>query len=214
MIKVCIVDDHTIIREGLIKLLNGSNKVIVVAGAGSIKEFEEHFDNPDWDILILDLSLPDGSGLDLIKELRKRKNEKPILILTMHDEDQYGLRAFKAGADGYLTKDCAGDMLITAIEKLHKGEKFVSSKMAEKMVTYLGTKNSEPSIESLSDREYEILIYIGSGKTISEIGKKLSLSVKTISTYRTRILDKLNLRNNSDIIHYCIKHTLFTTDVK
>ena len=211
MIKVCLVDDHRIMLEGLKKILSDSkDDIVVVDEASNGQELLGKIDNQSWNVLVLDISLPDRSGLDLLKEIKRRQNSLPVLILSMHNEDQYGYRAFQAGASGYLSKDIVPNLLSTVICKLAKGEKYVSPSLAEKLVTYLAFHKKMHSYDSISDREFEVLILIGSGKSPTEIAAQLSLSIKTISTYRTRILDKLNLNNNSDIIHYCIQHQLLT----
>ncbi len=211
MIKVCLVDDHRIMLEGLKKILSDSkDDIVVVDEASNGQELLGKIDNQSWNVLVLDISLPDRSALDLLKEIKRRQNSLPVLILSMHNEDQYGYRAFQAGASGYLSKDIVPNLLSTVICKLAKGEKYVSPSLAEKLVTYLAFHKKMHSYDSISDREFEVLILIGSGKSPTEIAAQLSLSIKTISTYRTRILDKLNLNNNSDIIHYCIQHQLLT----
>ncbi|MFT4554088.1 MAG: two-component system invasion response regulator UvrY [Chlamydiales bacterium] len=209
MIKVCICDDHMIMREGLKKMLSDSAEVTVVDEAATANDLLNKLDTVTWDVLILDMSLPDGNGIDVLKECVKRRPSMPVLVLTMHDEEQYGFRTFKAGASGFITKDCAPELLITAILKVAKGEKYVSPTLAEKLVSMLGSNEPEESYESLSDREFEVLTLIGTGSTITEIAEQLKLSVKTISTYRTRIMAKLGLTTNADIIHYCIQNSLF-----
>lgn len=208
MIKICIVDDHAIMREGLKKMFLDLESIEVVDEAGSAQELLEKLPRANWDVLILDISLPDRSGIDLLKEIKKQQSKVAILVLTMHDEEQYGFRAFKAGASGFLTKDTVGDLLITAIMKVARGEKYISPNLAEKLVTMISSFETESSLDLLSDREFEVLSLMGAGKLISEIAKQLSLSVKTVSTYRSRILSKLNLQNNAEIIHYCIEHQI------
>lgn len=211
MIKVCICDDHMIMREGLKKMLSDSTDVSVVDEAATANDLLGKLETANWDVLVLDMSLPDGSGIDVLKECVKHRPNMPVLVLTMHDEEQYGFRTFKAGASGFITKDCAPELLITAISKVAKGEKYVSPTLAEKLVSMLGSNEPEESYESLSDREFEVLTLIGTGSTITEIAEQLKLSVKTISTYRTRIMAKLGLTTNADIIHYCIQNSLFQT---
>lgn len=208
MIKVCIVDDHAIMREGLKKMLLDTPGIVVVDEAGSAHELLEKLERPSWDVLLLDMSLPDGSGIELLKEMKKRNVSFPSLVLTMHDEDQYGVRSFKSGAAGFLTKDSAPELLASAIMKVAKGEKYVSTSLAEKLATLVGNSSLDISLDSLSDREFEVISLIGSGKLVTEIANQLSLSVKTVSTYRARIMSKLNLSNNADIIHYCIQNQL------
>jgi two-component system, NarL family, invasion response regulator UvrY len=209
MINVCICDDHMIMREGLKKMLSDSTEVSVVDEAATAKELIGKMENATWDVLVLDMSLPDSSGIDVLKEIVKRRPSLPVLVLTMHDEEQYGFRTFKAGASGFLTKDCAPELLLTAIHKIAKKEKYVSPTLAEKLVSMLGSNEPEESYEALSDREFEVLTLIGAGSTITQIAEQLNLSVKTISTYRTRIMAKLGLSTNADIIHYCIQNALF-----
>lgn len=208
MIQVCIVDDHTMMREGIKKILSDIPSFQVVDETGTALELLDKLPDSTWDILILDMSLPDRNGIEVLKILKKEKPKLPVLILTMHDEDQYGFRAFKAGACGYITKDSPPENLLLAVEKVAKGEKYISPSLAEKLVSMIGTKDSHLGYESLSDREFEVLALIGTGLSISEIAAQLSLSVKTISTYRTRLLTKLGFSNNSDIIHYCIQNEL------
>jgi DNA-binding NarL/FixJ family response regulator len=152
--------------------------------------------------------MPGRSGLDILKELKSEKPELSVLILSMHPEEQYAVRVLKAGASGYLTKESAPEELITAIKKASKGRKYVSSSLAEKLAWYLEIDDERPLHEALSDREYEVMCMIASGKTITEIAEKLFLSVKTISTYRSRILEKMRMKSNAELTHYAIKHGL------
>ena len=162
----------------------------------------------DWDLVILDLSLPGRGGLELLSDLKADRPKRPVLILSMHDEDHYALRALRAGASGYLTKDAAGDSLVSAIERVVKGGRYVSAAFAEKLAETVAVEATPTPHAALSDREFEVLCQIGSGKTVSEIGELLPLSVKTISSYRARILEKTGLKNNASMMKYTIDNGL------
>jgi len=205
MIKVLIVDDHTIVREGLRQILEETSDIAVAGEASSAQEVIEKVWNNSYDIILLDISLPGRSGLDVLKQLKSIKPDLPILILSMHPEEQYAIRSLKAKASGYLTKESASDELIDAIRKVAKGRKYITSSLAEKLAFELEDSGKRPYHEKLSDREFQVMCMIASGKRVKEIAETLSLSVKTISTYRARILKKMNMRNNSQLIHYAIK---------
>jgi len=209
MIRILIGDDHAIVRRGLKQIVEESSEM-VVDEAKNGKEVLEKTDKKDYDILILDISLPDRSGLDILKHLRVVKPDLPILILSIHPEDQYALRVLRAGAAGYLSKDSAPDELVSAIHKVSRGGKYITTSIAEKLVFYLDKTTGKPPHEILSDREFQVMCMIASGKTVGEIAEGLCLSVKTISTYRTRILGKMSLKNNAEITHYAIKNQLVT----
>jgi len=208
MIKVLIVDDHTIVREGLRQILEETSDIAVAGEASSAQEVINKVSNSNYDIVLLDISLPGRSGLDVLKQLKSIKPDLPILILSMHPEEQYAIRSLRAKASGYLTKESASDELIDAIRKVAKGRKYITSSLAEKLAFELESNTRHSSHEELSDREFQVMCMIASGKRIKEIADTLSLSVKTISTYRTRILKKMNMRNNSQLIHYAIKSGL------
>jgi len=205
MIKVFIVDDHTIVREGLRQILEETPDIVVAAEASNAQEVVNKVKNNSFDIVLLDISLPGRSGLDVLKQLKSIKPDLPILILSMHPEEQYAIRSLRAKASGYLTKESASDELIIAIRKVAQGRKYITSSLAEKLAFELEDSTGCSSHEKLSDREFQVMCMIASGKRIKEIADALSLSVKTISTYRTRILNKMNMRNNSQLIHYAIK---------
>lgn len=209
MIRILIGDDHAIVRRGLKQIVEESSEM-VVDEAENGREVLEKTDKKDYDILILDISLPDRSGLDILKHLRVVKPDLPILILSIHPEDQYALRVLRAGAAGYLSKDSAPDELVSAIHKVSRGGKYITTSIAEKLVFDLDKTTGEPPHEILSDREFQVMCMIASGKTVGEIAEGLCLSVKTISTYRTRILGKMSLKNNAEITHYAIKNQLVT----
>jgi len=208
MIKVLIVDDHTIVREGLRQILEDTSDIVVVSEASSAQEVLNKVKSNNFDIVLLDISLPGRSGLDVLKQLKSIKPDLPVLILSMHPEEQYAIRALRAKAAGYLTKESASDELIKAIRKVAQGRKYITSSLAEKLAFELEDNKGYPSHEILSDREYQVMCMIALGKRIKEIADALSLSVKTISTYRARILKKMNMRNTSQLIHYAIKSGL------
>ena len=208
MIKILIADDHPIVRQGLKEIIEVTPDMMVGDEASNGQEALEKVRKNDFDVVLLDISMPGRSGLDILKELKSEKPELSVLILSMHPEEQYAVRVLKAGASGYLTKESAPDELIAAIRKTSKGRKYIPSSLAEKLALYLEIDDERPLHETLSDREYEVMRMIASGKTISEIAKKLFLSVKTISTYRSRILEKMRMKSNAELIHYALKNRL------
>ncbi len=208
MIKILIVDDHPVVRQGLKEIIEATPDMMVSDEASNGQEALEKVRKSDFDVVLLDISMPGRSGLDILKELKSEKPVLSVLILSMHPEEQYAVRALKAGASGYLTKESASDELIAAIRKASKGRKYVSSSLAEKLAFYLEMDDDRPLHETLSDREYEVMRMIASGKTITEIAEKLFLSVKTISTYRSRILEKMRMKSNAELIHYALKNRL------
>lgn len=208
MIKILIADDHPVVRQGLKDIIKETPDMMVGDEASNGQETLEKVRKSDFDIVLLDISMPGRSGLDILKELKSEKPELSVLILSMHPEEQYAVRALKAGASGYLTKESAPDELIAAIRKASKGRKYITSSLAEKLAFYLEIENERPLHEALSDREYEVMRMIASGKTITEIAGKLFLSVKTISTYRSRILEKMGMKSNAELTHYALKNRL------
>jgi len=205
MIKVLIVDDHTIVREGLRQILEDTSDIVVTGEARSAQEVANKVKSNNFDVILLDISLPGRSGLDVLKQLKSIKPNLSVLILSMHPEEQYAIRALRAKASGYLTKESASYELIKAIRMVAQGRKYITSSLAEKLAFEFENKTSCSSYEKLSDREYQVMCLIASGKRIKEIANALSLSIKTISTYRTRILKKMNMKNTSQLIHYAIK---------
>jgi len=208
MTHVLIADDHSIVREGVKSILANVPDVIVAAEARNGREALEKAGNETVDLVILDISMPDRSGLEVLKQLKIEHPNLPVLILSMHPEEQYGLRVLKAGADGYLNKDAVPEELLLAIRKLIQGRKYISPTLSERLARNLSRTGARLAHQALSDREYEVLCGIGKGKTISEIAAELNLSVSTVSTYRIRILEKLNLRTNADLTYYAIKQGL------
>jgi DNA-binding NarL/FixJ family response regulator len=208
MISIFIADDHALIREGFKKILN-MEKDIKVIGEG-INAFEtiRYVEKNDFNVLILDINLPDKNGMDVLKEVKIIKPELHVLILSMHPEDRFAVRAIKAGASGYITKESAPDELVKAIRKVNGGGKYISANLAEKLVFDLQSKSNKPIHEILSDREFQVLRFIASGKSMGDIAIELNLAVTTISTYRSRILEKLNFKTNAELIHYAITNKL------
>lgn len=208
MIRILVADDHAIVRRGLIQILAEHCDMSVVGEASDAAELFALARAQKWDIVVLDVSMPGRGGLDVLKELKAEFPARPVLILSVHPEDQYAVRALRAGAAGYLTKDSAPAELVNAIRKAMQGGKYVSPSLAEKLAFNLAPDPDRLPHEALSDREYQVLCAIASGKTVSEIAEEMSLSVKTISTYRTRLLEKMNLKNNAELTHYAIQHGL------
>jgi len=208
MIKVCVIDDHAVVREGLKRIIAENPGMAVTAEAGDGHEALKVLQSHPCDVVLLDITMPNKSGLDVLKELHACTPALPVLVLSMHAEDQYAVRVLRAGAAGYLTKESAPAKLVQAIRKVVRGGKYVSQTLAEKLVYELDSDSSKAPHEALSDREYQVLCLIASGKTVTDIAEELALSVKTISTYRVRILEKLNMKNNAELTRYAIKESL------
>ena len=208
VISILIVDDHPIFREGLCQILAGELSSMKVSQASNAREAIEYVREQNWSLVILDMNLPDKSGLEVLKEMKLVRPTMPVLILTLHSEDEFAVRVFRVGANGYLTKESARDSLATAVRKILAGGKYVSSSLAEKLATDLRWDTSKPLHEQLSDREYEVLRMLAEGKTVGSIAAELNLSVNTISTYRTRILDKMGLKNTAELILYAIRNRI------
>lgn len=206
-LKIFIADDHLLIREGLKKLLLYETDLKIVGEADNPDETISFITQNDVDILILDINLPGKSGLDILKQLKMFKPDLHVLILSMYPEEQYAERSLKAGAAGYLTKESATDELINAIRKVAKGGKYISNKLAEKLIFRKNYENELP-YESLSDREFQVLKLMAKGKQQVEIANELNLSTSTINTYRSRILEKLGLKTNAELIHYALDNKL------
>lgn len=206
--KILIVDDHAVVRRGLQQILLDAFEDLVFGEAVNAEEALERVRRHSWDVIILDISMPGRSGLDALKEIKREKPNLPVLVLSIHPEDQFATRVLRAGASGYMTKETAPEELVTAIDKVLSGGNYVSPSLAEILARELRRDTCAAPHEGLSDREYEVMIRIASGKTVSEIADDFSLSVKTISTYRTRVLEKLKMKSNAEITRYAIRQGL------
>lgn len=207
IIKVIITDDHAILRDGLKQILSETDDIHVIAEAENATEAIMIARKKPADVMVLDISLPDRNGVEALKILKKENPGLAVLMLSMHKEDQYAIRALKAGASGYLTKQGASSELVLAIRTIAKGKKYLSASVAESLANHLGDEE-RPLHETLSDSEFQTLSMIASGMTVSDIAERLCLSVKTVSVYRARLLEKMHLHNNSEITHYAIKNHL------
>ena len=207
MIRILLVDDHPVVRHGIRTILTDRFRDALVAEAGDAPAALREVDNAEWDVVLLDISLPGPSGLDLIKQLHQQRPALPLLVVSMHPAAQFARRALSAGALGYLTKDSAPEEFVTAIEHARRGRRYVGHDANELLLQWR-TKAQAPPHDSLSDREYQVLRLMGSGRTVSDIARALALSVKTVSTYRTRVLDKLGMRTNAELMRYAIENGL------
>ena len=205
---ILIADDHAIVRRGLKQILDEEPGLAIVSEAENGQEVLEMSRHRTWDLVILDINLPGRNGLDILNELRYAYPKLPVLILSMYPEDQYALRVIHAGASGYLNKQSAPEELIKAIKKILSGGKYYSDSIIDQLVSKPETRQEKPVHDLLSDREFQVMVMMASGKTLSEIGENLALSIKTVSTYRKRILTKLNLKNNAELIHFALKNKL------
>jgi two-component system invasion response regulator UvrY len=208
MIRILIADDHAVVREGLKQILSGTRDLIVADEASNATEVMEKIHKNHFDVLILDISMPGRSGLDILKEIKEQKPKLQVLVLSMYPEEQYAVRVLKAGAAGYLTKESAPSKLITAIRHISYGRKYVNAMLAEKIAFDLQEESKKPLHENLSNREFQVFRMIISGKTVKEIAQILSLSDKTISTYRSRILEKMGMKNNIELTRYAVEQRL------
>jgi DNA-binding NarL/FixJ family response regulator len=206
--KILIVDDHDVVRDGVKRIFG--NESITFGEAGTASSAIQLVENEPWDAVVLDLTLGDSNGLDVLKQMKQIRPRLPVLILSLHSEAQYARRAFKAGASGYVTKDTPRNELVKAIDKVIGGGKYVSEALAELLVVDLERGVDGPLHGSLSDREFEVMLLIASGRTVGEIADLLALSAKTISTYRARILEKMAMKTNAELTFYAIHAGLVT----
>jgi two-component system invasion response regulator UvrY len=208
MIQVLIVDDHAIVRRGLRELVSDEFRGAAFGEASDARQAQEQLRKKEWDLALIDINLPGKNGLDLLKELKAEWPKLPVLVLSGHPEDQFAVRALKAGAGGYMTKESAPEELAKAIRKILAGGRYVSPALAEKLALGVKKDPTRTPHETLSDREYEVMSRIALGKTVKEIAEELSLSAKTISTYRARVLEKLDVKNSAEIVQYAIRNGL------
>jgi len=211
MIRIVIADDHTIMREGLKRILDGVEDITVVGEAVDGFETISHVRQGGFDLLMLDLSMPGRSGVELIRQIKDEVPKLPILVLTMHDEEQYAVRAIRAGARGYLTKESAGTQLLSAIRRVASGRAYISPEVAEQIVFEATPSGDDLPHKELSNREFEVFSKLVSGKSITEIAAQLHLSAKTVSTHKTRILHKMSMSSLSELVQYAVAHNLLHT---
>ncbi|MDO9151620.1 MAG: response regulator transcription factor, partial [Methylotenera sp.] len=205
---VIIADDHAILRAGLKQILSETDDILVIAEAQNANEAIKLGSQPDADVLLLDISLPDRSGIEALKYIKRENSHIAVLMLSMHREDEYAIRALKSGAAGYLCKQSASSELVNAIHTVAKGKKYITPEVAEILANQIGRDDQKAPHELLSDREYQTFIMIASGLSVTDVANKLSLSVKTVSMYRTRLLEKMQLKHNAELTHYAFKHNL------
>jgi two-component system invasion response regulator UvrY len=208
MIRILIADDHTVVREGLKQIISETTDMSIADEAVDGHEVLNKALRNDYDVVVLDITMPGINGLDVLKQIKAQKSKLPILVLSMHPEEQYAVRVLKAGASGYLTKETASEELVNAIRTAFKGRKYITPSLGEKLAYSLRTDAEKLPHELLSDREYQVMCMIASGKTVKEISERLFLSVKTVSTYRARILEKMNMKNNVELTYYSLKNRL------
>ena len=208
-LRILIADDHAIVRHGLRQILTGMDDMTVAGEAEDGVKAMQMIRNGEWDVVLLDVSMPERNGIDTLKMIKKEYPRLPVLMLSMHPEEQYAVRALKAGASGYLSKHSAPELRVSAIRQVASGKKYVSPAVAEQLANAISDEDSDrPAHEKLSDREYQTLCLMASGKTLTQIGEELNQSVKTVSVYRSRLLEKMNLKNNAELTHYALKHGL------
>ena len=208
MIRILVADDHTVVRRGLRQILLEGFPGAYVEEVGDAEDLIKHVVKSEWDVVISDLSMPGRSGLDALQQIKQLHPNLPVLILSIHPEEQYALRVLKAGASGYLSKDMAPDELVIAVKKVILGKKYITASVAEKLAATLDQDHNKPLHEFLSDREFNVLKMLAAGRSVSEIAESLFLSVTTVSTYRSRILTKMNLKNNAELTLYSMENKL------
>lgn len=208
MLRILIADDHTVVRKGLRQILLDEFPGAYIEEVADGGELIKHVMIGKWDVVVSDLSMPGRSGLDALQQIKLSLPDLPVLILSIHPEEQYALRALKSGAAGYLSKDTAPDELVKAVQKVLLGKKYISLVIAEKLANTFSSDTNTLPHESLSDREFDVMKFLANGKSVSEIAEMLSLSVTTVSTYRARIMTKMNLKSNSDLTKYSIENSL------
>lgn len=205
MIEILVADDHAVVRRGLRQILAETDDILVDGEATTAQEVLALVRERRWAVIVLDISLPGGNGIDLLAEIRRERPDARVLILTVHPEEHYAVRAIKAGAAGFLNKEAAPDKLVDAVRRIAAGGRYVSAALAETLASMVAGDAERAPHERLSDREFEVLKLLASGKTVSDVARELSLSVKTVSTHRTRILQKMNLKTNAELMRYALR---------
>jgi two-component system invasion response regulator UvrY len=208
MMRVLVTDDHALIRRGLKQVLLEGFGPVVVGEAQNAGEALDQIMKRKWDVVVMDITMPGRSGLDILRDIKMARPDLPVLILSVHPENQFAIRVLKAGAAGFIPKESAPDELIKAIKKVLAGGRYVTATMAERMAFDLSRPADKPPHELLSDREFQVLRLLGSGKAVGQIAQQLHLSVKTVSTYRARVLEKMRMQNNAELTHYAFQHQL------
>lgn len=208
MLRILIADDHIIVRRGLRQILLEGFPYAHIEEVPDAEEMIKKVISAEWDVIISDLSMPGRSGLDALQQIKQISPKLPVLILSIHPEEQYALRVLKAGAAGYLSKDLAPDELVNAVNRVLLGKKYITASIAEKLASVLDQDNDRKLHESLSDREFSVLKFLAAGKSVSEIAESMFLSVTTVSTYRARIMSKMSMKSNADLTLYAIEHKL------
>ena len=208
MIRILIADDHAIVRKGINQILSEGFPDAEIDEVANAEAMISKIMESEWDVIISDLSMPGRSGLEAIPQIKQINPKLPVLIMSIHSEDHYAIRVLKAGGSGYLSKDLAPDELVTAVKRVLTGKKYITANVAEKLASMVDKDEDKPLHQMLSDREFTVLQLLGSGKSLSEIAESMILSINTVSTYRSRILVKMNLKNNTDITLYCIENKL------
>lgn len=208
MIRVIVADDHPVVRRGVKQILWEEFDSVEIGEAGDSAQLARLLSQKPWDLMILDITMPGKSGLDMLREIREAYPGLKVLVLSMHPEDQFAIRVLRAGAAGYLTKERAPEELVLAVKRVLSGKRYLTESVAETLAGYVEGEGRMPQHQALSDREFQVLRMIASGRSLSEIADALCLSVKTVSTYRARILEKMNMKTNAEIIHYAVKNGL------
>lgn len=208
MIRVLVADDHAVVREGIKRIIADAGDMVVTGEVADGRDLLARVTTGEWDVLVMDLAMPGISGLEVLQDLRRQRPNLPILVLSMYPEDQYGVRTLMAGASGYVHKGSPAGEVIQAIRTVASGRRYVTPLVAERLAEVVDRVSEKPAHEALSNREYQIMCLIASGRSVSDIARELSLSVKTVSTYRARLLEKLGLRHNAELTRYALKYGL------
>jgi DNA-binding NarL/FixJ family response regulator len=208
LIRVLIADDHPVVRRGLRRILEDEADIEVTGEARNSQEALDLISRKRIDVVILDIEMPGRSGLDVLKDLKQYRSKLPVLVLSIHPEEQFAVRVLRAGAVGYLSKESAPEELVRAVRRVYGGGRYISTAVAERLASEVSLGSEKAPHETLSNREFEVLQMIASGKTVSQIAKELSFSIKTISTYRARILTKMRMKTNAELTHYAIENKI------